>query len=118
MVSSGFVIIIRSAFGERGGDLLHDRADDLGIGIDKILAGHAWLAGNAGRHNDDVRALGFGEIRSTDRVDRVVGNRAGLDQVEYLACCQPSTISIKTTVDSRPGPSPSAQSSNLQSLPQ
>ncbi len=49
--------------GRNLGDLLGHVADDPGVGLEKIVAAHARLSGDARRDDEDVRALGNGVVR-------------------------------------------------------
>ena len=89
IASSGLVTTMRIASGECADGLLDDRRDDPGVLRQQVVAAHARLAGEAGGHDDDVRARRVGVVVRAGDPGVVADDRRRLGEVEALALRQP-----------------------------
>ena len=87
IASSGFVTTMRIASGEWVAPARR-RADDAGVLGQQVVAAHPRLAGEAGGHDDDVRARRVGVVVRADDPGVVADDRRGLGEVEALALRQ------------------------------
>jgi len=88
MASRGLETTMRTALGECWPPA-RDGLDDRVILHQEVVAGHAGLAGESGRDDDDVGARGVGVVVGAQHPAVEPFHRAGLGEVEPLALGQP-----------------------------
>ena len=89
IASSGLVTTMRIASGECFAACSTTDRHDAGVLGQQVVAAHPRLAGEAGGHDDDVRAGGVGVVVRAGDPRIVADDRRGLGEVEALALRQP-----------------------------
>ena len=110
IASSGLMTMIRIDSGERLDNFVDHFRNDLGVGLQQIVAAHARLARQSGGDDHDVGVFRAVVSIRSDQFHVEAFDRRGLGQVNALPCGTPSTMSTSTTSPSSLPPASERQS--------